>query len=409
MFDSRFTLERESTRVSAAEALESLLALDPEAVIADQRAHWDRATGTRGSRIVVFGAGRLGRYTIDGLARAGIRPVAIADNARHLWGTQVDGIPVLAPDDSAARYRETAAFVIATYNTSGPRQQLEALGVTVVPYAWLFARYPEALLPHGCLEHPRPIFEQAADVRRGFALMSGEANRAAFVAQLRARLFLDFDRVVAPQTQEMRDSEYFPRDLYRYLEDEVLIDCGAFDGDTVRRFLRLRGNAFRRIHACEPDPVNRARLEEWSAGLPPATREKIRVEPVAIGAANGKARFAATGTAGSGVDRAGTFEVDIAAIDDLAAAPPTLIKMDVEGAELDALDGARRTISVNTPVLAVCVYHTSDHLWRVPLKIAALSDRYTFHLRAHAEHCWDASCYAVPMDRLSTIIDSLPA
>ena len=318
-----------------------------------------------------------------------------------MWGTHVDGIPVLAPDEAAAHYRETAAFVIATYNTSGPRQQLAALGVTVVPYPWLFARHPQALLPHGCLEHPRPIFEQAVDVRRGFALMSGEANRAAFVAQLRARLFLDFDRVLTPQTPEMRNSEYFPTDLYRYVTDEVLIDCGAFDGDTVRRFLQLRGDAVRRVHACEPDPANRARFEEWSAGLPPTTREKIRVEPVAVGAANGKARFTATGTAGSGVDPASTFEVDIATIDDLAAAiPPTLIKMDVEGAELEALEGARRTISAHAPVLAICVYHTSDHLWRVPLKIAALSDRYTFHLRAHAEHCWDASCYAVPMDRV---------
>ena len=348
---------------ASSETLESLLALDVDTVVADQRAQWGRATGAKGARIVLFGAGHLGRYTLGGLAKAGIRPVAIADNAPHLHGTEIDGIEVLSPGDAAGRYRDSAAFVIATYNTSRPWAQLSALGVTVVPYAWLFAPYPEALLPHGCLEHPRAIFEQAADVRRGFALMAGEENRLAFVAQLRSRLFLDFDGVGAAQTPEMRASEYFPRDLYRYLPDEVLVDCGAFDGDTVRRFLEVRGDAFRRVHACEPDPANRARFEQWCAGLPPAIREKIRIEPVAVGAAKAKARFAATGTAGSGVDNAGTFEVDIAAIDDLTAAgPPTLIKMDVEGAELDALDGARRSISAHAPVLAVCVYHTSDHL-----------------------------------------------
>jgi FkbM family methyltransferase len=383
------------------EALESLLALDPEVVVAEQRTLWDRATAAKGARIVLFGAGRLGHYTVGGLAKAGIRPLAIADNAMHLWDTQVHGIPVLSPDVAAARYRDSAAFVITTYNTSQPRRQLAALGVTtVVPHAWLFAHYPEALLPHGCLEHPRPIFEQAEQVRRGFALMSGEQNRAAFVAQLRLRLFLDFDRVVAPQTGEMRDTEYFPRDLYRYSADEVLVDCGAFDGDTVRRFLRIRADAFRRAYACEPDPANRARFEEWLAGLAPATRAKIRVEPVAVGAAKGKARFAATGTAGSGVDTSGSFEVDIAAIDDLTAGcPPTLIKMDVEGAELDALNGAKKSISTHAPVLAVCVYHHSDHLWQVPLRIASMSDRYRIHLRAHAEDCWDVCCYAVPEDR----------
>ena len=291
--------------------------------------------------------------------------------------------------------------MITTYNTSGPREQLAGLGVTVVPYPWLFAHYPEHLLPHGCLEHPRPIFEQSAQVRRAFALMCGEENRAAFVSQLRWRLFLDFDRVVAPQTEEMRETEYFPRDLYRYSPDEVLVDCGAFDGDSVRRFLRTRGDAFRRVHACEPDPANRARLEQWRLDLPPATRGKIRVEPFAVGAARGKARFAATGTASSGVQSSGSFEVDIATIDELTAdAPPTLIKIDVEGAELDALQGARNSISARAPVLAVCVYHHSDHLWQVPLRIASLSDRYSLHLRAHAEDCWDVTCYAVPDDRV---------
>jgi hypothetical protein len=125
------------------------------------------------------------------------------------------------------------------------------------------------------------------------------------------------------------------------------------------------------------------------------------VEPFAVGAAKGKARFAATGTAGSEVNASGSFEVDIATIDELTAeAPPTLIKMDVEGAELDALEGARKSISAHAPVLAVCVYHHSDHLWQVPLRIASMSDRYRFHLRAHAEDCWDVTCYAIPEDRI---------
>jgi FkbM family methyltransferase len=386
---------------AAADALESLLALDMTSVVAEQRSLWDRATGAKGARIVLFGAGYLGRFTLSGLGKAGVRPLAIADNAKHLWSTEIDGIPVLSPESAAARYGDSAAFVIATYNTSQPRKQLATLGVTAVPYAWLFAHRPETLLPHACLEHPRPIFEQAAQVRRGFALMTGEANRAAFVAQLRWRLFLDFDRVVAPQTEEMRSTEYFPTDLYRYSPDEVLVDCGAFDGDTVRRFLRTRGDAFRSVIACEPDPANRARFEQWSATLPTETRRKIRVAPFAVGAQKGKARFEATGTAGSGVDSSGSFEVAVASIDNLTAeTPPTLIKMDVEGAELEALEGARNSIEAHAPVLAVCVYHRSDHLWRIPLSIASLSDRYQFYLRAHAEDCWDVTCYAIPEGRV---------
>ena len=81
----------------AAEALESLLALDQGSVVAEQRALWDKATGLKGSRIVLFGAGYLGRFTLHGLAKAGIRPLAFADNAKDLWDTEIDGIRVLSP------------------------------------------------------------------------------------------------------------------------------------------------------------------------------------------------------------------------------------------------------------------------------------------------------------------------
>ena len=43
--------------------------------------------------------------------------------------------------------------------------------------------------------------------------------------------------------------------------------------------------------------------------------------------------------------------------------------MDIEGAELDALNGAKATIRKHLPKLAVCLYHVQEHLWEIPLKI----------------------------------------
>lgn len=385
---------------AAAAELDALLARGVDEVLAEQRSYWRRAVAANPASVVLFGAGRLGRRTLAGMRKAGLAdPLAFADNSRQLHGTLMDGIPVRSPEEAVLRHAE-AAFVVATYNTSRPRAQLAALGVRALPYAWLFAAHPGAFLPHLCLDHPARILEAADAVRQGFALMNGSASREAYLRQVRWRLFLDFDRVIAPQTPELRDSEYFPDDIYDYHEREVLVDCGAFDGDTVRRFLGKRGDAFARVHACEPDAGNRQRFAGWASTLAPSVRERIRLEPVAIDAKAGTARFASTGTAGSAIDDAGRDEVTVTTIDALTAGqPPTLIKMDVEGAELNALEGARRSITESTPVLAICVYHAADHLWKVPLAIASMSSRYRFYLRAHAEDCWDVSCYAVPEGR----------
>jgi hypothetical protein len=83
----------------------------------------------------------------------------------------------------------------------------------------------------------------------------------------------------------------------------------------------------------------------------------------------------------------------------LAGCRPTYLKMDIEGAELEALAGARAVIGQALPVLAIAVYHVQDHLWRVPLWIRALGPQYQLYLRPH-DPTMDLFCYAVPGQRL---------
>ncbi len=79
----------------------------------------------------------------------------------------------------------------------------------------------------------------------------------------------------------------------------------------------------------------------------------------------------------------------------LAEGQPTYIKMDTEGSEIDALQGAARTIARTRPTLAVCVYHQQNHSVEIPLLIGSLADRYALYLRPQLEG-WDLVCYAIP-------------
>jgi hypothetical protein len=84
----------------------------------------------------------------------------------------------------------------------------------------------------------------------------------------------------------------------------------------------------------------------------------------------------------------------------LGGSTPTYIKMDIEGAEIDALVGARQVIASGRPVLAISAYHLQDHLWAIPLLINAIVDRYRYHYRRYTHHPNDdLVLYAIPEER----------
>ena len=72
--------------------------------------------------------------------------------------------------------------------------------------------------------------------------------------------------------------------------------------------------------------------------------------------------------------------------------------MDIEGAEVEALQGSRRAIAEAGAALAVCVYHRPDHLWRIPLLLSHADETrsYEYYLRVHGFNGFDAVLYALP-------------
>jgi hypothetical protein len=74
----------------------------------------------------------------------------------------------------------------------------------------------------------------------------------------------------------------------------------------------------------------------------------------------------------------------------------SFIKIDIEGAEPQALQGARGIIATQKPTLAVCVYHHFSHLWQIPLFIHDLLPDHRIFLRHHTRLEYETVCYAVP-------------
>jgi len=385
--------------------LEALLGEPMSAIVQREQGAFEELTVPLSERLVLFGAGGLGRKTLAGLRRVGVEPLAFTDNDPALWGAKIGGVPVMSPRDAAQKYGRQAAFVITIWRGESSdvmaerRQQLLDLGcATVVTFAPLFWKYADVFLPHYAFDLPHRAAAQADAIRGAFSLWADDTSRHEFVAQLRWRLLADFAALPSPVGHEI----YFPDDLVDVQPSEVFIDCGAYDGDTIRSLLRRGVVSDGQIVAFEPDAANFLQLQRYVAALPAPLRERISLQQAAVGARRCKVEFDATGTEASAVGPGGAV-VDCVTLDDaLDGRRPTYIKMDIEGSELEAVTGAGGIIKTLRPVLAICVYHHQDHLWRIPAALAELTDQYRFYLRPHLLEVWDLVCYAVPVGRLKS-------
>lgn len=353
-------------------------------------------------KIVIFGAGELGVRLLRILRQAGYAPLAFIDNDSKFRGALLLNIPVLTPQVAAQQLGVEMLVILAVYNTSKPREQLLSFGYArVMHFAMVFAGLSDHALPFFCLDRNLLMLQNKSRIQAALSLMADEESQRQFIAQIRHRLFLDFDCVKRPQTVEMRTTEYFVSSIYTCIDSEVLVDCGAYCGDTIERFLDFSGSKFKKIYAFEPDEKNFSALAKYVEKLPFEISSCINLLNKGVGKEASTLGFHAHGSVTSVSAAEGQSLVSIVRIDDATKdEPPTLIKMDIEGGEIEALRGCERTIRAHRPILAICVYHASEHLWEIPLLIQELCPTYKIFLRAHAEDCWDTTCYAIPPERL---------
>ena len=248
------------------------------------------------------------------------------------------------------------------------------------------------------IDLPESLLAEESQIRACFEALSDEPSRRELCDQIQWRYW--FDPEFLPRAEPVEEM-YFPGGLVIPNPEEVLVDCGAFDGDTIRSLL-ARGQSFRHVYALEPDPANRTALEGFLAQQSPHLRSRITVWPYGVSDADETVTFSANNDVTSKVVSSGEgISVDCRRLDTIDwPLRPTYIKMDIEGSEPKALAGAAKLLRHESPVLAICLYHRSEHLWQLPNLIHSLQPDYSLFLRRYAEDCWESVCYAIPAHRL---------
>lgn len=193
--------------------------------------------------------------------------------------------------------------------------------------------------------------------------------------------------------------------LNRPGEKPSYLDLGAYTGDTISEFLQAAGNDYASITAFEPDERTFRKLQKNTEGLSSITLyhgaalAQSGMLEMTVSRGRGT-RLSASGMKDAPLKGAVTagkkVQVPCYKIDDLSLSP-SYVKMDVEGAEKEALMGMEKTLLRCRPSLNIALYHRSEDLFELPLLLHKWLPDHRFYLRRHdCFPCWEVNLYASP-------------
>ena len=193
---------------------------------------------------------------------------------------------------------------------------------------------------------------------------------------------------IAEDLVEAVDPPYFGRSFLSLSDKEVYVDVGIEDGQSIKDFIRRVHGRYKKIYGWEivPGYVKKAQKAFRD--------ERIEIVPYGAWDEDVTMHLISAGMASS-VSSQGDEEVQCRRIDGVCQEPVTFLKMDIEGAEMRALQGARETIQRYKPTLAISLYHRRDDIWEIPLWLHELVPEYKLYIRHHKTTPNDTVLYAV--------------
>ncbi len=343
---------------------------------------WQRlAAETR--PIVLYGMGDGADKIFAEFDRLGIRASAVFASDEFVRGHSFRGFQVMRLREVLARWGEDIVIVIAFAS-----QRPEVLARM---YA-LDARYevvaPDVPVVPGELFDNAFVRRHAAEMEQAFDLLADERSHQVFLDTVRFKLSGKLHYLRASET----DKDEAFSSILRPTDAEHFADLGAYNGDTVRELLAYTGGRFASITALEPDQRNFRKLSDYAAhnlsGEVCLVQAGAWLADTVMSFADRAGRQSRLGASGR--------QTQMRALDSvLGGMPCTLLKMDVEGAEREAIAGAAQTIKRYRPRLNIAAYHRSEDFFALPLLIRALCPAYRLYLRHHPYvPAWDTNLYA---------------
>lgn len=186
---------------------------------------------------------------------------------------------------------------------------------------------------------------------------------------------------------------YYLRDIFRITPELVLLDGGAYIGDTIWTLYQLLGEPCAYTYAFEPNEVNHKKLQKFAGNYP----NRICCFTCGLDDHEGTENFRMA-DAGSRICEDGGRAIHVidagAFLSGIEQHFPTFIKLDIEGRERQVISSMRGYIRERKPDLAVSIYHNLEDLWEIPLFIHEICPEYSIYIRHQSNYFTETICYA---------------
>ena len=329
--------------------------------------------------IVLYGMGNGADMIIDVLSDNGLTFSDVFASDGFVRGHFFHGKKVLTFSEIKEKYSDFIILLTFAIHDAPTLNYIKELSENYELYSPTVPIARKGLFTLGYIKENEDHFDKA------YNMLYDEKSKEDFLSVLNFK--------ITGKVKYLFECEYEKSRLYEdilHLSDsETIVDLGAYDGDTIREFTAVTNGKYKKIIAFEPDEKNFRKLQRKTEGM-----ENLEVHN--LGAWDKKETLFFMKKAGrnSRQDENG-IPVNFDSVDNIVKEKVTFIKMDIEGAELKALEGAKTTIMRDNPKLYVCAYHRNEDMFTLPFKIKELNPEYKIYFRHHPYiPAWESNFYA---------------
>lgn len=337
--------------------------------------------------IAIYGIGKIGKKVYQQMKEANLKVHCFLDRTAK-EGQELFGLPVYRADDETLSmdFKQTLLVAFSIYVPCEEKKSiikdLRQLGYSTIENAYKLIMINDL---YGSVTQGKKMKDKIYSV---LELLNDDHSRQVFCNNIEAHYTGNYEN-----TFESKDMiQYFDVDVPFAKGYTNFIDLGAYTGDSMQKLAEL--------HPCETYIGFEPEIKNYELLLNSAEhlREKISniiLFPCATYDTTGFLPFSIPEPGGGSLSDTGSEMVHVVRLDDvLMLHKPTMVKMDIEGAEIPTLKGGMKMIKNTQPDLAVCVYHYFSDLWEIPLMLHEWLPEYRFYFRAHDRETMETVLYA---------------